>query len=148
MEENLIEQVDKSNKRLVIWSIIFFGLMIQTIQNWSWFFSPGNYIVFIFIGLWFIIGYIGYILTNLKIKKLTKKHSHEFNEKSLICEKCGIIWDLKSCPYCNSKNFTFIKKNHDFEYFTRISNVMECKDCNKSIEIDSYKTAKVKGVKK
>lgn len=143
---DLKQSVQKLNSRLIIWTTIFFGLMIQTIQSWNWFFRPGNYWVFLFIVIWFLIGFAGFKVFKMKLNKIGKTHAHKY-DASYHCEICGIYWDLKSCVYCNSKKILYSKKSEDFGYFKRNINAIECEDCGKVVEIDSYSTVRPKGVK-
>ncbi|MHA1292404.1 MAG: hypothetical protein ACTSQJ_07025 [Promethearchaeota archaeon] len=153
-KEDLKEKVEKANKNLKIWTMLFFGLTLQTIQMWSWFFNPHldepmriwNYGVFIFIGIWFLIGFLAYKIYNLQIKSVEKTHDHKF-DKSFHCEICGKYWDLRTCLFCNSKNIIYVKREEDFEYFKRFINVIQCKSCGKMIEIDSFSSLDIRGVK-
>ena len=134
--------------------MLFFGLFIQTIMSWTWFFNPDlnnigniwNYTLFILMGLWFIIGYILYKIFRGKIKSIDKTHPHVYG-KSLHCEVCGKYWDLRTCLKCNSDDIQYQRKSEDFEYFKRNYNIIICKSCGKSTEIDSFSTARMKGVK-
>ncbi|MCP4762392.1 MAG: hypothetical protein GY870_11475 [archaeon] len=154
-EKNDIKKLmTKKIRAKQVWGLIFFGLFIQALQNWKYFLtsSPNllnwmEYSIFIWAGIWFLIGIIGNLYFDLKIKSLSNEHKHEFNEKTFHCKICGIYWNQKSCLFCNSNNISYIQSKNDFGYFIQKINMVSCNECGKKLPIDSFSTAIVKGVK-
>ena len=128
------------------WSIIFFGLTTQILLLWNWFFQPDNYWIFIIVGVCFLIGLIEFKVYFKKINKIKKSHKHKY-DNSYHCKVCGIYWDLKSCIYCNSRDIKYIRKEEELNYFKRSTNLLECNLCKKSVNIDSYSTTTIKGLR-
>ncbi len=145
-QPNTKEKIQKLNAKLILWTVLFFGLMIQGIQNWNWFFSLSNFWIFAFITSCFVIGLGGFLLYKKRINKIQNSCNHKY-DNSYHCEICGIYWDLRSCIYCNSKKIVYMKKSQNLGTILRKFNVVQCNNCGKSINIDSFSTTKIKGAK-